>query len=57
GAYVAILRIDSYLDQTQAQDLGKRTLGQVACNELGFDCADLEWDALDNTGTNSGVPK
>ncbi|KAJ2657404.1 hypothetical protein IWW48_004533 [Coemansia sp. RSA 1200] len=45
GAYVALKRIESYLEQTHIQNLEERTPStQSLGNELGFDCADLEWN-------------
>ncbi|KAJ2654099.1 hypothetical protein IWW48_006311, partial [Coemansia sp. RSA 1200] len=53
------MRIDSYLQQPQIQDLAERTSLSGANNELGFDCADLEWSvsngtsSMANTNSNS----
>ncbi|KAJ1729945.1 hypothetical protein LPJ72_004709 [Coemansia sp. Benny D160-2] len=45
GAYVALKRIESYLGQTHIQNLEERIPSiQSLGNELGFDCADLEWN-------------
>ncbi|KAJ2656307.1 hypothetical protein IWW48_005098 [Coemansia sp. RSA 1200] len=52
SAYVSVLRIDSYLQQQQAQGLEERTPLQDVNSELGFDCADLEWSMVDSTTTN-----
>ncbi|KAJ2087296.1 hypothetical protein IW138_005076 [Coemansia sp. RSA 986] len=49
GGYVALKRIDSFLRQPQVQDLEERTSAQVFSDELGFDCADLEWNSPETT--------
>ncbi|KAJ2088972.1 hypothetical protein IW138_003813 [Coemansia sp. RSA 986] len=49
SGYVALKRIDSYLKQPQVQDLEERTPAQTFGNELGFDCADLEWNSPEAT--------
>ncbi|KAJ1888813.1 hypothetical protein LPJ81_006245, partial [Coemansia sp. IMI 209127] len=48
SGYVALKRIDSYLKQPQVQDLEERTPEQTFGDELGFECADLEWNSADN---------
>ncbi|KAJ2382958.1 Transporter of the ATP-binding cassette (ABC), partial [Coemansia sp. RSA 2559] len=48
GGYVALKRIDSYLKQSHIQDLEERTPAQTSSDELGFDCADLEWNSADS---------
>ncbi|KAJ2517777.1 hypothetical protein GGI11_003060 [Coemansia sp. RSA 2049] len=58
GGYVALKRIDLYLQQPQAQDLEKRCESvQTTSNELGFESADLEWNSaessIDNVGNTS----
>ncbi|KAI9504470.1 P-loop containing nucleoside triphosphate hydrolase protein [Coemansia spiralis] len=45
--YVALDRIDSYLDQPQVQDLEKRVALEFD-NVLGFKCADLEWETTED---------
>ncbi|KAJ2662040.1 hypothetical protein IWW48_002099 [Coemansia sp. RSA 1200] len=54
SAYVAFMRVDSYLGQSQIQDLEKRTPAQGLSSELGFDCADLEWNAPENSTADAG---
>ncbi|KAJ2662234.1 hypothetical protein IWW48_001974 [Coemansia sp. RSA 1200] len=49
GAYVAFTRVDSYLGQSQIQELEKRIPAQGSSSELGFDCADLEWNVSDSS--------
>ncbi|KAJ2693789.1 hypothetical protein GGH99_000988 [Coemansia sp. RSA 1285] len=60
GGYVALKRIDLYLQQPQAQDLEKRCESvQTTSNELGFESADLEWNSaessIDNVGNTSST--
>ncbi|KAJ1764709.1 hypothetical protein LPJ74_006591, partial [Coemansia sp. RSA 1843] len=56
SAYVALGRIDSYLDQTQAQDLDERvsraqeTTSSQTNEMLGFKSASLEWRVAASTG-------
>ncbi|KAJ2560559.1 hypothetical protein IW140_006652, partial [Coemansia sp. RSA 1813] len=49
GGYVALKRIDSYFKQPKVQDLEERTAAQTFGDELGFDCADLEWNSPEAT--------
>ncbi|KAJ1763782.1 hypothetical protein LPJ74_006762, partial [Coemansia sp. RSA 1843] len=49
GGYVSLKRIDSYFKQPKVQDLEERTAAQTFGDELGFDCADLEWNSPETT--------
>ncbi|KAJ2397232.1 hypothetical protein GGI23_003613, partial [Coemansia sp. RSA 2559] len=55
GGYVALKRIDSYLKQPHVQALEERTAEQTFGDELGFDCADLEWNSANNTNNKSST--
>ncbi|KAJ1770305.1 hypothetical protein LPJ74_003309 [Coemansia sp. RSA 1843] len=61
GGYVALRRMNSYLKQPQIQDLEERTSAQTLSDELGFDCADLEWNGSETTkdtaNIDSNIPK